>query len=119
MGILTKWRDYKARRSARAANLALNDDEASKAIWAPEVAGMDFVQGGAYILKEIDSFKRLYGQEAAEEFAYRFKASVETWERQGLTSPYWNALVVLRNLQAEIDPEHPLARPIPNDSLSS
>ncbi len=84
-------------------SVQINEDEEAIARLAPELAGMGFVKGGAFVLSEIDRFRENCTPEQAVELARRLLASNESWKSEGLTMPYWGNLVVLRTLQAEID----------------
>jgi hypothetical protein len=102
MRILDWWtaRKRKIERTKRSG--AISDDEALIAQHAPELTGMGFVDGGAFILDQIDTFNKTATPEQSLELTARLQASHVSWEEEGLTMPYWANLVVLRRLQADI-----------------
>ncbi len=100
-------RDWLASRKARAEqtkkSVEINEDEALIRENAPEIAGMGFVEGGAFILKQQDNFRASCTTDQAQELNRRLKESNASWEAEDLTMPYWGTLVVLRTYQAELN----------------
>lgn len=101
-GLKARRAEKKARAALTRRSVELSEDEGLIAQNAPEVAGMGFVNGGAYILDAIREWRQTATEEQCVEFAGRLKASQDTWSEDGLTMPWWGNLVVLRNYQAEL-----------------
>lgn len=102
MGLREWWAERKLRNEQVRRSLAINDDEDAIAAMVPELAGMGFVAGGAYLMREMDKFNATCTPEQSAELAGRLIASQQAWADEGLTMPYWGNLVVLRKLQEEI-----------------
>ena len=96
------WHTQRRTASLTRRSVAINDDKAAISQMAPELIGMSFVEGGAYILKQIEAFNSSSTGEQRMEFAARLLASNQSWADKGLTMPYWGNLVVLRRFQAEL-----------------
>lgn len=90
------------RNEANRRSIALSEDEALSAEHAPEVAGMGFANGGAFVLSAINEWKVGASQAELQEFARRLQASQASWTAEGLTMPWWGNLKVLRDYQAEL-----------------
>jgi hypothetical protein len=101
---LSNWLAERKRKAAlRDKALAINSDENAIALMIPELSGMGFVNGGAYILQEIEKFKQTCTPEQATEYASRLVLSHQSWlEDEGHEMPWWGTLLVLRRLQTEI-----------------
>lgn len=102
MGLRQWWARRKQVDAANRKSLEINDDERAIAEHAPELSGLGYVAGAAYVLREIDAFMESAAREDAAELAGRLIASQSSWTSEGLTMPYWGNLVVLRRLQDEI-----------------
>ena len=102
MSIRGWWNARKAKSERTQMSVDINEDEDAISLMAPEVAGMGFVRGGAFVLKALDEFNQGCTHEQSLELAARLIASQESWQSEGLTMPYWGSLVVLRKLQSEI-----------------
>lgn len=83
-------------------SVELSEDEGLIAEHAPEVAGMGFVDGGAFILRAIKEWQATASQAELHEFARRLQASQASWTAEGLTMPWWGNLKVLRDYEADL-----------------
>ncbi len=63
---------------------------------------MSDVEGMAYTLQQVELWKATCRPEEAIEFSRRGKASIESFEFDGLTMPYWATLWILRTYQRSI-----------------
>lgn len=102
MKLFEKWAERRAKADANRRSLAINNDETLIAQHAPEVVGMGFVKGAAFVLEELRRFRANCSPNQAQELARRIGESQLSWEDQGLTMPYWGNLVVLRRFQEEL-----------------
>ena len=113
MGLMNWWRERRERVAATRRSLAINDDQDLIAEQVPELAGMSEVQGMAYVLQQIQEWKKTCTPEEAVTFAGRLRGSSESWTADGLTMPYWGNLWVLRTYQLELGYDVPrVARPV-------
>lgn len=102
MGLLGWWRARKERQALVRESVRISEDPAAIAEHAPELVGMSFVEGGAYIMRAIDEFNETATPEQSAMFAGRLIASQQAWADDGLTMPYWANLWILRTLQTEL-----------------
>lgn len=102
MGLREWWAARKQRQANTRRSLEINDDQNAIAEHAPELVGMTFVEGAAYVLHQIELFNETATLEHSAVFAGRLAASNQAWMDEGLTMPYWANLWVLRTLQAQI-----------------
>lgn len=94
----------RTRNRANRRSIRLSEDEALIAQHAPEVSGMGFVNGGAFVLSAINEWRSAATPDQLAEFAGRLEALQTAWENEGLTMPWWGNLKELRDYQAELDP---------------
>lgn len=116
MGLRSWWKTYRERRRLNRQSLAWNDDQGLIATQVPELAGMSDVESMAYILQQIDAWKATCSPDEASEFARRGHASIETFERDGLTMPYWATLWILRTYQKSLGLDVPHVAPARQNS---
>lgn len=102
MGLFDWWRQRNERAELARESVRISEDQDAIAEHAPELVGMDFVEGGAFILREIEAFNATATPDESAELAGRLMGSQRSWAADGLTMPYWANLVVLRRLQAEL-----------------
>ncbi len=102
MGIREWLRVRQRRIELTRRSVDLSNDERLIAENAPELSGMGFVKGAAFVLEQIDEFNKTATEAHSIELAGRLLASNRSWEADGLAMPYWGNLVVLRRLQADI-----------------
>ena len=111
MGLRSWWESYRKRGHLARQSLAWNDDQGLIATQVPELAGMDAVEGMAYTLQQIEAWKAMCSPDEASEFSRRGRASMELFERDGLTMPYWSTLWILRTYQASLGMDVPSVAP--------
>lgn len=73
----------------------------------PELAGMDDVEGMAYVLRQVDIWNETATPERAAVFAGRLMASNQAFIDEDAVMPYWGNLWVLRTYQAELGIDAP------------
>jgi hypothetical protein len=102
MGISAWWNERMRRVGSAQRTPETDNDQRAIARLAPEVWGMNFVAGAAYVLDKVMIFQESCTPAQAKIFTSRLSESRRLWEAQELTMPYWGNLAVLRTLQGEI-----------------
>ena len=111
MGLRLWWNTQRERARLTRQSLAWNDDHELMASQVPELSGMTDVQGMAYAMQQIDAWKAICSPEERNEFSRRGRESIASFEREGLTMPYWGTLWILRTFQKSLGLDVPEVAP--------
>jgi hypothetical protein len=102
MGIGALWSERKRHAGwARPAYEFHNDEKAITRL-APEISGMAPAKGAAYVRFSLRVFQETCTPVQAKILTSRLRDARQWGQAQGFSMPYWEDLVVLRTLQAEI-----------------
>jgi hypothetical protein len=77
---------------------------------APELHGLSRKQTSQYIADRLRYFRQSCSSLEASVLDVRLSECRRSWEAQGAAMPEWSALVVLRELQADIAAQEPLTK---------